>query len=449
MLCLLYNRKTVIGQLYLYFSVYFMTASAPTAMSLFLLVLAILALESADSIRFLYRHFLCRITDKSLNSFYYACSYAKVDYTKFLTVTTSLAMSIVPPELLSQPVFLCIDDTMVEKYGKRFENVSTLFDHAAHNGSSYLNGHCFVSLMLCIPVWNRENVIYQSVPLGYRMWQKDKSKLVLAAEMVRQTMPSLQKATNVILLCDSWYGKSEIMNLVHEFSTLNVICNVRYDTVLYDLKPKPTGKRGRPPSHGKRLSITDDFVFSDVKIGKHYIAHRSVLTNLLKGQILEAFVTSPDGDGSRRLFLSTISAEQLSIPFVYQQMYMEEKLNANELIYIPYLLYAFRWKIEVGYYEQKTFWSLCRYMVRNAKGIEMLVNLVNISYSAMKILPYADKTFAVYRDMGTQEFRFVLSQKIHEQIFLSTFVESAGKAIKSKHAVNRLKQWISNEYFAA
>ena len=152
MLRLLYNRKTVIGQLYLYFSVYFMTASAPTAMSLFLLVLAILALESADSIRFLYRHFLCRITDKSLNSFYYACSYAKVDYTKFLTVTTSLAMSIVPPELLSQPVFLCIDDTMVEKYGKRFENVSTLFDHAAHNGSSYLNGHCFVSLMLCIPV---------------------------------------------------------------------------------------------------------------------------------------------------------------------------------------------------------------------------------------------------------------------------------------------------------
>ena len=172
-------------------------------MSLFLLVLAILALESADSIRFLYRHFLCRITDKSLNSFYYACSYAKVDYTKFLTVTTSLAMSIVPPELLSQPVFLCIDDTMVEKYGKRFENVSTLFDHAAHNGSSYLNGHCFVSLMLCIPVWNRENVIYQSVPLGYRMWQKDKSKLVLAAEMVRQTMSSLQKATNVILLYDS------------------------------------------------------------------------------------------------------------------------------------------------------------------------------------------------------------------------------------------------------
>ena len=30
------------------------------------------------------------------------------------------------------------------------ENVSKLFDHAAHNGSNYLNGHCFVSVMLCV-----------------------------------------------------------------------------------------------------------------------------------------------------------------------------------------------------------------------------------------------------------------------------------------------------------
>lgn len=33
-----------------------------------------------------------------------------------------------------------------------------LFDHAAHNGSNYLNGHCFVSLMLCVPVWNHDKI---------------------------------------------------------------------------------------------------------------------------------------------------------------------------------------------------------------------------------------------------------------------------------------------------
>ena len=46
--------------------------------------------------------------------------------------------------------------------------------------------------------------------------------------------------------------------------------------------------------------------------------------------------------------------------------------------FIPLLCYYFRWNIEVSYYEQKTFWSLCSYMVRSSKGIEMLVNLINV-----------------------------------------------------------------------
>ena len=59
--------------------------------------------------------------------------------------------------------------------------------------------------------------------------------------------------------------------------------------------------------------------------------------------------------------------------------------------YIPLFLYSFRWNIEVSYYEQKSFWSLCAYMVRRRRGIEMLVNLVNISYCAMKLLPYMEE----------------------------------------------------------
>ena len=446
---LLYNKKSVIGRLYLHFSVYFSALSTPTGTNLFLLVLSILALESANSIRFLHRHFLCKITEKSLNAFYYACSYAKVDYSKYLSVTASLAMGIIPENLLSQPVFLCIDDTMIEKHGKKFENVSKLFDHASHNGSNYLNGHCFVSLMLRVPVWNRDCIAYQPIPLGYRMWKKEKTKLVMASEMIQQIMPALEKACKVIVLCDSWYGKSEIFALTHKFPAIEVICNVRHDTVLYDLKPDPTGKRGRPSSHGRRLSIKEDFMFCNIKIGNFNIAKRKVLTNLLKGHIMEAYVTNPDNAESRRLFLSTVSAEDLSMPFICQQMIIDDEVEENAIPFLPYAIYSFRWKIEVSYYEQKTFWSLCGYMLRSADGIEMLLNLVNISYSAMKILPFADKSFSQYQNMGTQEFRFVLSQKIHEQVFMTTFVKSAEKVIKIKRAVNRLKQWISTELYAA
>ncbi len=166
-----------------------------------------LALESADSIRFLYRHFLSKITEKSLNAFYYACSYAKADYSGFMNTTASLAMRLVPELLRPQPVFLCIDDTLVPKSGRKFEDVSSLFDHAAHGGSNYLNGHCFVSLMLRVPVWRNRRVSYLEVPLGYRMWKKAGSKLALAAGMVRQVMPTLAAAEKVIVLCDSWYGK--------------------------------------------------------------------------------------------------------------------------------------------------------------------------------------------------------------------------------------------------
>ena len=53
------------------------------------------------------------ITEKSPNAFYYACSYAKMDYSKFMNVTVSMALKLIPELLESQPVFLCIDDTKV------------------------------------------------------------------------------------------------------------------------------------------------------------------------------------------------------------------------------------------------------------------------------------------------------------------------------------------------
>ena len=63
---------------------------------IFLLILSILTSESAHSIRFLYQHFLSGITEKSLNVFYYACSYAKVDYSRFMNTTVRIALKLAP-----------------------------------------------------------------------------------------------------------------------------------------------------------------------------------------------------------------------------------------------------------------------------------------------------------------------------------------------------------------
>lgn len=123
--------------------------------------------------------FPCRDNRKIPKYFYHACSYAKADYSRFMNVTAKIALHLISEQLKSQPVFLCIDDTMISKFGTKFENASKLFDHAAHNGCNYLNGHCFVSLMLCVPVWNHDKISYLAVPLGYRMWQKKNQNLSL------------------------------------------------------------------------------------------------------------------------------------------------------------------------------------------------------------------------------------------------------------------------------
>lgn len=299
-------------------------------------------MESAHSIRFLYRHFLSGITEKSLNAFYYACSYAKVDYSRFINITACMALKLIPQSLRSQPVFLCLDDTVVAKFGTKFDNVSKLFDHAAHNGSNYLNGHCFVSLMLCVPVWKKQRIVYLAVPLGYRMWTRETSKLELAASMVRQAMPGLSAQKNVILLCDSWYAKKDLACVTEEYTNLDIICNARHDSVLYDLAPQPTGRRGRPAKLGRRLSVAEDFVLSDEKIGGYYIRARRVLTNIFGTREVLAYVTATGKDGdARRLFFSTVFQAQLQVFCAWQEKAPLSQAGSAWMDCIPLFLYSF------------------------------------------------------------------------------------------------------------
>lgn len=417
-----------------------MEFSTPTIESLFLLVLSMLAVESADSILMLYKHFLFKVTEKSLNAFYYACSYAKVDCCKFMNVSAHTALQIIPEYLHNEPVFLCIDDTMVAKFGRKFENVSKLFDHAVHNGSNYLNGHCFVSLMLCVPVWKNNHIVYQSIPLGYRMWTKEVSKLELAADMVSAIMPELAQKHQVLLLFDSWYAKKPLVCLADKYKNLDIICNARYDSAIYDLPKAPTGKRGRPSKRGNKLSIIEDFSLSSEKVGDYYVGVRKVITNIFGDRCVHAYVTAVNKTTeTRRLFFSTIAPEAIHMACAWQEKAPLNQTSREWMQYVPLFVYSFRWNIEVSYYEQKNFWSLCAYMIRNKKGIETLVNLINISYCAMKILPYKDETFTQYRNASTQEFRLALSEQINQQIIFATFIENAETLIKSNAFIKALK----------
>ena len=168
--------------------------------------------------------------------------------------------------------------------------------------------------MLCVPVWDRDRISYLAVPLGYRMWQKKESKLELASAMVRQVMPEFHTQKNVIILCDSWYVKQNLVSVVEEYENLDLIGNARADSVIYDLAPLPTGKKGRPAKHGRRLSIDSDFTLSAEKVDGYYTGYRRVLKNIFGVWEVMVYVTCTGKEnGTRRLFFSAVFPAQLRI----------------------------------------------------------------------------------------------------------------------------------------
>lgn len=437
---LFYNRNHTFSKLFWFFWNYFQDASIPTAENLFLLAISMLALKSFRSIRFAWLHVISKLTGKSLNSFYYTLGHAAFDHHRWMAVTARLALDCIPASLKNSAVFLSIDDTMVEKYGTKFQARSNLFDHAAHNGSNYLDGHCFVSIMIHVPVEAADGVTYLSVPLGYRLWTKEPSKLVLAADMVRSVMPQLASCGRVFLLCDSWYPKKPVTGLVDEFNNLEMICCARSDTALYDLPGERTGKRGRPRTHGGRLGITD-IALSKPDGASYYMGCREAITNLWKKRTIYACVTAsdPGNPASFCLFLCTAVLDEIAV---------EPEKQANEKIrrysawgMLPLGLFSLRWNIETSYYETKTFWSFRDYMVRSVKGIERLSNLICISYAAVQLLPYYHKEFKEYQGQSPQEIRYQLGEKIRMNIIICSLgqtIETIKKDLPLKKAFQEL-----------
>lgn len=246
----LYLENSIIGSLFRFFSPYFSTATRPTRFLLTWLVIAQVALQAFPSLRFLHRNFLSQVTHRCLNSYYRALQNETVTSHSLRLQTAQLACSLIPAALQNEPVFLSVDDTTVPKFGKKFDAVSLLHDHACHTGKPYVNGHCFVSLTLSVPVLNQHEgkaplIRYLAVPVGYRMWTKEQTKLELAGDLIEEVMPLL-KDRQVLLLFDSWYAKSSLIERVLQYPGLDIICNVRSDSAMYELPPLPNGKPGRP-----------------------------------------------------------------------------------------------------------------------------------------------------------------------------------------------------------
>ena len=290
--------------------------------------------------------------------------------------------------------------------------------------------------MISVPVMENGKTRYLSVPVGYRMWTKEESKLKIAAELIKLAMKAIGTEKKVLLCCDSWYPKAEITQLPEEFENLDIICNVRSDTVLYELPPERTGKKGRPRIRGERISL-NDFTLQEVKEMGMCAGAKTVMTNLFKKRPVTAIVTESKS-GSRRLFLCTASSESLHFDTNCSGVGKAVHYAETDISFLPLTIYALRWHIETAYYEQKKFWSLGDYMLRSKDGIECLLNLLTILYSMMSLLPFLDSYFSFLSGKSSQQSRFLLSYQIQQDLFFAAFVQ------RLKHTKNTLVSVVSS-----
>ena len=254
-----------------------------------------------------------------------------------------------------------------------------------------INGHCFVSLTISIPILDKGLVRYLSFPVCYRMWTKEKTKLAIAAELVAEVMKTIGDERNVCLCCDSWYPKAKITELPERYKSLCLICNVRHDTALYDLPPEKTGKKGRPKVRGEKNAL-NDFEFSSVKGMDYSVGSRKVVTKLLGMMPVYAIVTKTNNN-SKRLFICTKSPDELTFDLDSVDLGRTALFAKTDISFLPLTIYSLWWNIEIAYYEQKKFWSLGAYMLRSKIGIESLINLLTVLYAFMTILPFYDSYF--------------------------------------------------------
>ena len=111
----LYTSQPTVNRLLTTFSSLFPSATRRTRHLLAWLLIAQLALESAPSVRCLFRQFLSKQTDASLNSYYRALGNGLVTDASIRQALALQALAIVPEALRQEPILLSVDDTSIAK----------------------------------------------------------------------------------------------------------------------------------------------------------------------------------------------------------------------------------------------------------------------------------------------------------------------------------------------
>ena len=397
----------------------------PTRDKLILVLLAIFFTNQFRSIRSLYENCLKYITKKSLSSIYAMFSSSKYVFcNEWFDKTLKLTIDLSNESLKNYPLFIIIDDTNIHKVGTKFEGIRTLFDHCTNK---YFDG--FNSVCVLIGIYVKDGLKgkkFITVPVGQKLWQpKDKNsktrqdncetRFDLLTPWLESIINTIGAKRKIILLCDSFYSRGSIKDLVNKYSNVGMIAAVRNDTVLYDLPPEVTErKRGPRRQKGDRI-YPENFEF--VKIGneKLLLAHVKCVTKLFGlAKVVDVFATKSETQAIR-LFICTcadfIEYQHLCVSAANEKK--AKKYLAVNPNFLPFLIYQYRWNIEVYFNMVKEFWGYESFRVRTYQSITRVLNFISLSFSISTLLPYLCDELSFLRNKSPQEVRHVIGQAFY------------------------------------
>lgn len=175
-------------------------------------------------------------------------------------------------QLVGADGYLIIDDTAWQRFTKRAEAVSFVWDSQI--------GKVVFGMNVVLVIWTNGK---RKVPIGMRIWEKGKrSKIELACELFIQAWRDGVKP--VYVLFDSWYSCNKLLNLLDSFGW-HYIGRAKVNRVLEKVKIgkafrhrfgrkvgslRSVGHQNLVVKDGRRFWLSNDLTLTSGELKRHY-----------------------------------------------------------------------------------------------------------------------------------------------------------------------------------
>lgn len=250
------------------------------------------------------------------------------------------------------PVFLIMDDTLVERNGEKIEETQKHFDHATN---SFVNGHQFFTAIL--------HTLFLELPLFPELYSMNTiSKIEMAKNLIDKLDYCSIKINTVLF--DSWYSDEELINKCI-LNGARVICSIKTNR---KIKFKCTRKWRSLSFITERINPTG-YPTYEIDDKKYNIADYQVRLNHMKlVRLLVSHEYNEEKNSWNKIHLISTKPDD----------------NPEEIV----RTYKIRWRIETYHRDIKQNLGFAKTYLRKRESIVRYTILATIAYAILRLFMY-------------------------------------------------------------